>query len=58
MTPTTAKQKRYLSADDYDAIVQIMHIVPEGPETSAETLKWNSAIRDLRAKFEHQFGRG
>lgn len=56
MIQTTTK-KLPVAHDSYDAILAMLHLEPEGPSTSAETLKWNSAIREIRAKFEYKFVR-
>ncbi|ABM63422.1 hypothetical protein PEA_00300 [Erwinia phage phiEa1H] len=43
--------------ESYDAILEMLHLEPEGPSTPVETLKWNSAIRNLRDKFQYKFVR-
>ncbi|AUV57227.1 hypotheticla protein [Erwinia phage vB_EamP-S2] len=56
MTQTTVR-KLPVHHEAYDAILEMMHLIPEGPESSPEVLKWNSAIRDLRGKFQYKFVR-
>lgn len=53
MTQTIVK--RPIPAADFDLILQILHLEPEGPSTTADQLKWNSAMRHARTLFEHKF---
>lgn len=56
MTQTITK-KLPIPHESYDAILEMLHIEPEWPNTPLETLKWNSAIRDIRSKFQYKFAR-
>lgn len=51
------RAKRFLSADDYDALMLILATQPESAITSEGILRWNSCIREIKARVEYQFAR-
>jgi len=58
VSQTLTGKERTLDAIDFDAILDLFNEVPERPDSTEAELRWNSCLRDAKAKFHYRFRRG